>query len=155
MDFVLEVFIQGEKIAKAKWNKKKVKLQRPKTDFGNLVYFWLEKYFSGINFPMTFSLSLPKSEFYQKIYLALLKVPYAKTISYSELAFLAGYPKAARACGLAMAKNPLPVFIPCHRVVGKNSVGGYSPYLEIKKALLSLEMNHEKEKKSFGVCIPK
>ncbi|MFO7816494.1 MAG: methylated-DNA--[protein]-cysteine S-methyltransferase, partial [Desulfovibrionales bacterium] len=66
-------------------------------------------------------------------------VPFGQTITYGELAELSGYPRAARAVGRCMAKNPWPVVIPCHRVVGCNSLGGFSSGPAIKKMLLDLE----------------
>ncbi len=82
------------------------------------------------------------SPFHRKVYNALCKVPAGKTITYAELARRAGSPGAARAVGTAMAKNPFPVVIPCHRVVaGNGKLGGYSGRggVATKKALLALE----------------
>lgn len=80
--------------------------------------------------------------FHRKVYRALCKVPAGKTVTYAELARRAGSPGAARAVGTAMAKNPWPVIIPCHRVVaGNGKLGGYSGRggLVTKRALLALE----------------
>ena len=66
-------------------------------------------------------------------------VPFGKTITYGKLAELSGYPRAARAVGRCMAKNPWPVVIPCHRVIGHRSPGGFGSGLAIKKILLDLE----------------
>lgn len=80
--------------------------------------------------------------FHRKVYKALCKIPAGKTITYAELARRAGSPGAARAVGQAMAKNPFPIVIPCHRVVaGNGKLGGYSGRggVAIKRALLALE----------------
>ena len=82
------------------------------------------------------------SPFHRKVYKALCKIPAGKTITYAELAKRAGSPGAARAVGTAMAKNPFPIVIPCHRVVaGNGKLGGYSGRggVATKKALLALE----------------
>jgi len=67
-------------------------------------------------------------------------VPYGKTATYGEIAALSGNPKAARAVGLANNKNPVPIFIPCHRIVGSDGkLTGYRGGLELKRSLLRLE----------------
>ncbi len=67
------------------------------------------------------------------------KISYGDKITYAELAKRVEHPRAARAVGNALSKNPIPIVIPCHRVVGKDNIGGYSRGIEIKKRLLSLE----------------
>lgn len=82
------------------------------------------------------------SPFTTKVLLACKKIPYGKTITYKELAEMAGSPKAFRAAGNALRQNPLPIVIPCHRVIGTDgSLRGFmgKDGLEIKKTLLSLE----------------
>lgn len=65
--------------------------------------------------------------FHKKVYKKLMKVPYGKTVTYAELAKMVGNPKASRAVGSAMAKNPLPLIIPCHRVIKSNGeIGNFS-----------------------------
>lgn len=81
------------------------------------------------------------SEFAYIIYSILSKVPFGETITYSELASKAGNPKAARAVGGIMKSNDFPLFIPCHRVVGKNGIGGFSSGVELKRKLLYFENN--------------
>lgn len=79
------------------------------------------------------------TDFQHNIYSKLSGIKYGLTISYSKLGELAGYPKSARGVGQAMAKNPWPILVPCHRVLAKNGVGGYSSGLEIKRRLLRFE----------------
>lgn len=80
--------------------------------------------------------------FHRKVYRALCKVPAGKTVTYAELAKRVGSPGAARAVGQAMARNPWPIIIPCHRVVaGNGKLGGYSGRggVATKRALLAIE----------------
>jgi methylated-DNA-[protein]-cysteine S-methyltransferase len=90
----------------------------------------------------TFSIELaPKgTEFQTKVWKALLSIPYGETRSYKEIAAATGNEKACRAVGMANNKNPIPIIIPCHRVIGSNgSMVGYAGGLETKKFLLNLE----------------
>tara|TARA_A100000164_G_C21518469_1_gene590372 strand:- start:63 stop:521 length:459 start_codon:yes stop_codon:yes gene_type:complete len=79
--------------------------------------------------------------FRSRIYKEMLKIAYGTTLSYSDLATKVGQPRAFRAVGTACGKNPLPIIIPCHRVKGKSSLGGFTGGLDIKKFLLRLESN--------------
>jgi O-6-methylguanine DNA methyltransferase len=65
------------------------------------------------------------TEFEHKVFAALAKVRRGRVISYGELAAAAGSPRAARAVGSALGKNPIPILLPCHRVVASNGIGGY------------------------------
>jgi O-6-methylguanine DNA methyltransferase len=69
------------------------------------------------------------------------KIKYSKTLSYSAIAKKIGRHKAFRAVGTSCGKNPLPIVIPCHRVLAKNGLGGFTGGLDIKKFLLTLERN--------------
>jgi len=87
--------------------------------------------------------SLP--EFTQTVFFETRKIHYGKTITYGELADCIGKPNAARAVGQALSKNPYPIIIPCHRVVGKNKIGGwFNTRTELKKKLLMLEACNSK-----------
>ena len=101
----------------------------------------LDEYFLGKR--TTFDLDLDwsdTSEFYQKVWLELLQIPYGKTTTYGALAKKIGNPNASRAVGLANGRNPIAVIVPCHRVVGSNgNLTGYAHGLDIKKQLLALE----------------
>lgn len=80
--------------------------------------------------------------FHAKIYQALQKVPHGSTVSYNDLATMCGSPGAARAVGQAMAKNPISVIVPCHRVLtASGSIGGFTAYggLDTKRRLLQYE----------------
>lgn len=78
--------------------------------------------------------------FTRKALAVCAKIPYGKTLSYGEVAERAGSPGGARAVGQAMAKNPFPIIIPCHRVLASGGkLGGFSGGLHFKRALLDLE----------------
>ena len=79
--------------------------------------------------------------FRSRVYKEMSKIAYGTTLSYSDLATKVGKPRAFRAVGTACGKNPLPIIIPCHRVKGKSSLGGFTGGLDIKKFLLRLESN--------------
>ncbi|MDP3387419.1 MAG: methylated-DNA--[protein]-cysteine S-methyltransferase [Eubacteriales bacterium] len=85
------------------------------------------------------------TDFRMKVWNELQKIPYGSTISYKELAFRVGNPKAVRAVGGANNKNPLGIVIPCHRVIGADgSLVGYAEGIDKKKWLLDLENKHKK-----------
>ena len=77
--------------------------------------------------------------FKKKVLQELRKVPAGSTVTYGELAAAAGSPGAARAVGNVMATNPVPLFVPCHRVVATDGLGGFTGGLHVKRALLKLE----------------
>ncbi|HSH93691.1 MAG TPA: methylated-DNA--[protein]-cysteine S-methyltransferase [Roseimicrobium sp.] len=82
----------------------------------------------------------PGSEFQQEVWLAMLEIPMGQTRSYGELAKKIGRPKAVRALGGACGANPIPVLIPCHRVLAaQGSIGGFSGGLDWKRLLLGRE----------------
>lgn len=84
------------------------------------------------------------TEFQKNVWNAIELIPYGKTLSYADIAVHIGNPKAVRAVGTACGSNPIPIIIPCHRVVGKNGkLAGYAGGLEIKKKLLDLEKHNK------------
>lgn len=111
----------------------------------------LNRYFSGKKIDQKPQLShLPGTTFQKKVWKALLRIPYGHTRTYKWLAQQVGSPKAVRAVGSACGKNPLPLLIPCHRVVtSSGTLGGFSSGLKWKEFLLALEkgQNHGKIKK--------
>lgn len=83
------------------------------------------------------------TDFQKKVWKLLLKIPYGKTVSYKDLALKMGGTRFSRAVGGAVGKNPLAVFIPCHRVLATNGgIGGFSGGLSMKRKLLAIE-NHQ------------
>lgn len=100
----------------------------------------LEDYFSGKLTAFSLPLAPEGTAFMKKVWANLCGIPYGKTATYGEIALKAGSPRAARAVGLANNRNPIPIFIPCHRVIGADgSLTGYRGGLELKKRLLDLE----------------
>jgi methylated-DNA-[protein]-cysteine S-methyltransferase len=100
----------------------------------------LEEYFEGKRRAFDLPLAPQGTPFQQRVWRALLDIPYGETISYGELASRIGNKAASRAVGLANGSNPLPIVIPCHRVIGSNGkLTGYGGGLPIKQQLLSLE----------------
>jgi len=106
----------------------------------------LKRYFDGRrkrNF--TVRIDIDGSNFQLKVWRALSRIPYGKVVSYSKLARLVKEPKAVRAVANACGKNPLPIIIPCHRVISKDgSLGGYTGGTYIKRSLLSIETHNKK-----------
>ena len=100
----------------------------------------LDEYFSGKRKNFSIPLDLRGTDFQMKVWNALQIIPYGKTVSYGQLAAITGNPKASRAVGMANNRNPVPVIVPCHRVIGSDgSLTGYAGGLELKKQLLELE----------------
>lgn len=100
----------------------------------------LAAYFSGKLRQFRLPLLTKGTDFQQRVWSCLLTIPYGETISYRELAERVGSPRAFRAVGNANGKNPLPVLIPCHRVIASDgSLGGYSYGLDLKQELVRLE----------------
>lgn len=103
----------------------------------------LRAYFAGELREFDLPLSLNGTDFQMKVWNALKAIPYGTTVSYLQLAASIDKPKACRAVGGANGRNPVPVVIPCHRVIGANgSLGGYSGGLGIKRRLLAIEGVH-------------
>ena len=104
----------------------------------------LKDYFAGKRTRFDLKLAPEGTEFQRQVWKALRTIPYGKTISYGELAGKIGNPKAVRAVGGANGKNPIPIVIPCHRVIGADgSLTGFGGGLETKVALLALEMGRD------------
>jgi O-6-methylguanine DNA methyltransferase len=85
---------------------------------------------------------LKNSSFQKKVYEAVKKIPPGEVRTYGWVAKKIGNPRAARAVGGALHRNPFPIVVPCHRVVAKNGLGGYNGGLKKKKALLRSEGNN-------------
>ena len=100
----------------------------------------LAEYFAGKRTEFDLPLAPQGSEFQQRVWREIARVPYGRTISYAELAQRAGAPGQARAAGAATGRNPVSLVIPCHRIVGSDgSLTGYAGGLERKRGLLELE----------------
>ena len=100
----------------------------------------LRAYFAGELREFELALAPRGTEFQQRVWATLEKVPYGRTVSYAELAAAVGRPGAARAVGAANARNPISIVIPCHRVVGSaGALTGYAGGIDRKRWLLELE----------------
>jgi methylated-DNA-[protein]-cysteine S-methyltransferase len=100
----------------------------------------LDEYFEGRRRTFDLPLDLRVAEFHANVLRELARVPYGHTDTYGSLAAKAGKPGAARAVGTVMNRNPIPIVLPCHRIVGANgALTGYAGGLEVKRHLLQLE----------------
>ncbi len=100
----------------------------------------LEEYMAGMRTVFDLPLKPEGTVFQKKVWNALLLIPYGETKSYKDIAVMIDNPKGCRAVGMANNRNPIPVIIPCHRVIGANgSLIGYGGGLDIKVKLLDLE----------------
>lgn len=106
----------------------------------NHVIAQLREYFDGTRTTFDVVLDLHGTAFQKTVWNALLDVPYGTTISYGELARRIGRPDAVRAVGTANGANPVPIIVPCHRIIGANgTLTGYGGGLPRKQQLLALE----------------
>jgi len=107
----------------------------------------LDDYFSGQPADFTgLPLDLQGSPFHLRVWQELRKIPPGETVSYQELGRRLGNPQASRAVGQACGANPIPLIVPCHRVIASNgSLGGFSSGLERKRWLLDHEQTNVKE----------
>ena len=100
----------------------------------------LREYFAGTRRKFAVSLDLDGTEFQQQAWAAMCGIRYGHTLSYAQQAKAIGKPKAVRAVGSANGANPVPIIVPCHRVIASDgSLGGYALGLAMKRYLLALE----------------
>jgi len=100
----------------------------------------LREYFAGERIDFDLPLAPQGTGFQRSVWQRLREIPYGETISYGELAKRVGNPKASRAVGAANGQNPIPIVIPCHRVIGANGkLTGFGGGLPVKETLLALE----------------
>jgi methylated-DNA-[protein]-cysteine S-methyltransferase len=103
----------------------------------------LRAYFAGALQQFDLPLAPQGTPFQQKVWKALLEIPYGETRSYGNIALSIGKPTASRAIGAANGVNPIPIIIPCHRVIGSSGqLVGFGGGLPTKKKLLTLEQDH-------------
>ena len=100
----------------------------------------VNQYLNGDRKVFTLKLNPQGTDFQKMIWLELVKIPYGTVRTYKDIAIAIGNPKAARAVGMANSKNPIPLIVPCHRVIGSSgSLTGFAHGLEIKAKLLGAE----------------
>jgi len=103
----------------------------------------LTEYFAGTRKDFDLPLRLSGTEFQLLVLEELRRIPYGETTSYGDIAQRIGNPKAVRAVGAANGRNPLPIIVPCHRVIGSSGdLTGFGGGLDTKEALLRLEAEH-------------
>lgn len=107
----------------------------------------LDDFFAGRPIPGELCLHPEGTPFQQQVWAALRTIPRGETRSYGDIARQIGRPKAVRAVGQACNRNPIPLLIPCHRVVGVKGLTGFAGGLELKRRLLELENAHELKQK--------
>jgi methylated-DNA-[protein]-cysteine S-methyltransferase len=130
--FITEVYFDGETIPDG--------LMLADTPVLAEAFSQLHAYLAGKLKQFALPLAPKGTAFRQTVWQALLSIPYGSTASYKDIALAIGKPNAVRAVGMANGRNPLPIFIPCHRVIGSNGqLVGYSGGLDIKVFLLTLE----------------
>lgn len=106
----------------------------------------LREYFSGDRQEFDLALKLDGTEFQISVLKALQEIPYGQTTSYGEIARRIGRPKAVRAVGAANGRNPIPIVVPCHRVIGSTGdLTGFGGGLDTKEALLRLEAENTQD----------
>jgi methylated-DNA-[protein]-cysteine S-methyltransferase len=104
----------------------------------------LNEYISGNRKVFSVKLNLQGTEFQKKIWNELIKIPYGKLYTYKQIATLVGNENASRAVGMANNKNPIPIIIPCHRVIGSNGkLVGYAGGLKLKEQLINHECRYK------------
>lgn len=135
-DAIVHIYFPGEK-----WS---VHVERAsKNEIIALAKTQLAEYFAGERRKFDLPLALEGTEFQIKTWKTIAKIPYGKTITYAEEAKKMRKPDAVRAVGTANGKNPIPIIIPCHRIVPKSGgLGGYSGGVNRKKLLLKLEQHY-------------
>lgn len=99
----------------------------------------LDEYFQGRRISFDIPLLFTGTDFQTDVWSAISEIPYGSTQSYSEIAFRSRHPEAVRAVANAIGANRLSIIIPCHRVTGINSIGGYAGGISVKESLLSIE----------------
>lgn len=124
------------------WLARRIGPQPPREDPTTLItaLTQLREYFSRIRREFNLPLDVRGTDFQRAVWAEVAAIPYGATTTYGEIARRIGRPQSARVVGAAIGANPLPVLIPCHRVIGTTgSLTGYGGGLEIKTALLQLE----------------
>ncbi len=100
----------------------------------------IKEFFYGERTKFNLKLNPKGTEFQKKVWKELLKIPYGELRTYKDIAIKIGNPNASRAIGMANNRNPIPLIIPCHRVVGANNkLVGYAYGIDMKKKLINLE----------------
>jgi methylated-DNA-[protein]-cysteine S-methyltransferase len=136
----LHIHSSEGKVTAIEFRKEHLERRAAETEIEKICFSQLEEYFAGRRNDFTFAFDQPGTEFQQRVWQELTRIPFGKTISYHELAVRLGDPKCIRAAGTANGKNNIAIVVPCHRVIGSDgSLTGYAGGLEKKEWLLRLE----------------
>jgi methylated-DNA-[protein]-cysteine S-methyltransferase len=140
---VLSINLTNDFVTRAVFMDSEQNIQNPLNELEKNVWTQLDDYFWGGRKHFSLPLLTEGTEFQKAAWQALTLIPYGQTRCYSEQAAMLGKPKAVRAVGHANNKNPLPIFIPCHRVIGKSGeLVGYGGGLWRKQWLLAHEQKY-------------
>ena len=139
----LTIASDGEAITGLAFGERDYPGQRRPTELTNRAANEAQEYLAGKRRDFDLPLAPAGTDFQKRVWQALQDIPYGQTRSYSQVAAAIGEPKACRAIGGANNKNPIPLFIPCHRVINADgSIGGYASGAHIKRWLLDLERSN-------------
>jgi len=145
----LEIEADGNRIIAARFLKDSKQIESPTPVIQQCIEELDEYFFKGRKF-FSVELDLRGTDFQKKIWNALLNIPFGRTVSYSDLALITGDLKSVRAVGLANGQNPIPIIVPCHRVLGKDgNLVGYGGGLDKKEWLLRHEGVMSKQTELF------
>lgn len=140
---LIQIIEEDGKIIELNWNNKKYdenEIKQKDTDILLEAKKQINEYLEGTRKEFDLPLNPRGTNFMKKVWKELLNIPYGNTATYKKIAENIGNPKAARAVGMANNKNPIPIIIPCHRVIGSSgNLVGYALGLDKKKFLLDLE----------------
>jgi len=139
IDLPLTVFTDGTAVTELRFGT----WEQAPSPLADAAAMQLREYAEGRRTEFDLLLAPKGTAFQLAVWEALRCIPYGETRSYGDIAAAIGKPKAARAVGMACNRNPLPILIPCHRVVGKNGkLTGYAGGMELKQQLLDLERTY-------------
>lgn len=117
-----------------------------KSDLINKTKIELEEYFEEKRKSFDIPVKLKGTDFQKRVWTEMMNIPYGKVLTYGELAKKVGSPKAARAMGSVCHNNKILILVPCHRVVAKDSLGGFGCGIDMKVKLLELENGDKRGK---------
>lgn len=137
------IIFAGESLSGISFTKPRIRASKALNSFKGQ----LRDYFDGKLRTFDQKIALTSgTDFEKKVWLALNEIPYGETRTYKWLAEIVGSPMASRAVGQALSKNPIPIVLPCHRIIESDGdLGGYSSGEDIKRRLLQLEYYHSNE----------
>ncbi|MER7889118.1 methylated-DNA--[protein]-cysteine S-methyltransferase [Micromonospora sp. NPDC094482] len=146
------VATDGDRVCGTHFGRVESGLDEPDHELSRQAVDELRAYFAGELTGFTVPLSIPRgSEFERAVWREMTRIPYGQTLTYGEVARRVGDPGAARAVGVACNRNPVPVIVPCHRIVGAGAkLVGFGGGLDRKRYLLELEARVDFERALLG-----